>query len=150
MPMHRGHLRCVRLASELCERVYLIMFIGGTDETAIHEKDGREFLSVESRWEQTKRAAAMFDNVEPLIVDVSSCHDENGEEDWDAETPLVLEACGHFDAVFGSEPSYKAYFDRAYPWAEYIMVDPERTELPISATKIRNMKDQEEIEAWII
>lgn len=150
MPMHIGHLACIQKASELCEKVYLILFSGGEQEKMIAENDHRDMLSLTFRREQLKRAALMFDNVIPLEIDVSSCRLPNGEEDWDAETPLVLKACGYFDAVFGSEPSYKAYFDRAYPWAEYVMVDPNRTELPISATKIRNMKDQEEIKAWII
>ena len=150
MPMHRGHLNCLRKASELCDRVYLIMFYGGDDEERIRRSDGREFLSVENRWSQVKRAASQFDNVTPFMLDISDCRFEDGSEDWDKETPRVISAIGHFDAVFGSEPSYKAYFDRAYPWAEYIMVDPERKELPISATKIRNMETEEEIRKWIV
>ena len=150
MPMHLGHLACVRKASELCERVYLILFLNGEQEADIASHDDREMLSVESRVQQLERAAGMFTNVTPLVLDISPCRKPNGEEDWDKETPLVLEACGKFDAVFGSEPSYAAYFERAYPWAEYVMIDPERSETPISATMIREMKDTEEIKKWIV
>jgi HTH-type transcriptional repressor of NAD biosynthesis genes len=65
------------------------------------------------------------------------------------ETPLVLNACGKLDAVFGSEPDYGDYFKRAYPGAEYVQIDVERKSVPISATMIRNMKNSKEVEKWV-
>lgn len=150
MPMHKGHLRCLQMASELCEHVWLVLVVGGKDEIRIHREDTRDFLSVDNRWEQMVRAASMFDNVQPVMIDVSSCCYPDGEEDWDMETPIMLQATGYFTAVFGSEPGYQYYFNRAYPWAEYVLVDPGREETPISATAIRNMESEEEMKEWII
>jgi len=150
LPMHKGHLHCLSVASMLCDRVWLILFTGGLGEKFIRKTDRRHILSVDQRWHQVQRAAAQFNNVIPVHIDVSDCVLENGNEDWDAETPLVLDACGHFDAVFGSEPvAYAPYFSRAYPWADYVVVDAERREVPISATKVRSMEDKE-AERWII
>ena len=149
MPMHKGHLHCLEVASDMCEYVYLVMFVGGKQEEEILANDTREFLSYEERVDQLHRVAYMFDNVFPVVLDISDCRFENGEEDWDAETPIVLWELGHFDAVFGSEPSYADYFKRAYPWADYILVDPERKEVPISSTAVRNMGEEERKE-WII
>ena len=64
-------------------------------------------------------------------------------------TPLVLEACGKLDAVFGSEPDYGEYFKRAYPGAKHVIIDAERKKVPISATMIRKM-NKEERKKWII
>jgi len=150
MPMHVGHLHCLETASKLCDKVFLILFFGGNQEDEIIAKDDREFLLVSARMAQTLKAAAMFDNVTPLFIDVSKCRNPDGSENWDAETPLVLEACGKFDAVFGSEPSYAPYFERAYPWADYVMVDNAREAVPISATKIREMNSMEEMSKWIV
>ena len=61
-----------------------------------------------------------------------------------------LNACGKFDAVFGSEPDYAPYFERAYPWADYVLVDSSRTEVPISGTQIREMESLEEVNKWIV
>ena len=62
------------------------------------------------------------------------------DRDWDAETPLVLNAIGSkFDYVFSSEPSYDEYFKRAYPFARHIIVDADRVTYPISGTKCRSM-----------
>ena len=88
--------------------------------------------------------------VEFISLDVTSCKKPDGTQDWDAETPLVLEACGgHLDAVFGSEPSYADYFSKAYPEAEYVMIDVDRNTVPISGTMIRNMSEEER-KKWII
>ena len=156
MPMHKGHLHCLKEASRLCDKVYLICTKGGADEERIAKEIERgdteigEFLTPEFRLEQIQRAAAMFDNVVPIMVDLSSCRDERGNEDWDMETPIILEACGEtFDAVFGSEESYAPYFNRAYPGAEYVLIDCDRAEVPISATKVRAMS-KDEAKGWMV
>ena len=149
MSMHKGHLHCLEVASQMCEKVYLIMFIGGKQEEEILANKHEDYLNVINRAVQITKAKHMFDNVIPVILDIYDCRFENGEENWDAETPLVLDTIGHFDAVFGSEPSYADYFKRAYPWADYILVDPERKEVPISSTAVRNMGEEERKE-WII
>ena len=150
MPMHKGHLKCLDIAACECELVYLIMFIGGDQEERIaHDMSDDEDLDIENRLAQCYRAAALYDNVLVEVIDVSNCKLTDGSEDWDAETPLVLARCGHLDAVYGSEPSYASYFKRAYPDAVYRCLDPERKELNISATKVRNMT-KEERKKWMV
>jgi hypothetical protein len=126
------------------------MFVNGEEEMRVRAENRDEMLSIPFRTEQARRVCALYPNAEFHVVDTISLRTPDGKEDWDAETPLVLKACGYFDAVFGSEPGYAPYFERAYPWAKYEMVDVDRTNVPISATKVRAMKDEKEIEAWIV
>lgn len=151
MPMHKGHLHCLEVASRLCERVYLLLFVGGFCERMIRDLDDRYILSEESRWRVVKDVAGRFENVTPRYVDVSECVTSDGAEDWYAETPLVLDACGgHIDVVFSSEPElYDLYFKSEYPDADHIIVDAEREVVPISATEIRHMTD-EEAARWML
>ena len=152
-PFHTGHLMCIRKAAEMCERVYAILFANGEYERQVRRDhtvfnvDG--YLSVERRFEALKAVANAIPNVIPVLIDVESCVKPDGSEDWDAETPLVIERCGVFDAVFSSEPSYGEYFRRAYPWAEHILIDPPRKIVPISATMIRSM-NLNEAKEWLI
>lgn len=148
MPFHRGHLHCLQVAAAECDTVYLILFYNGNQEEDILAIDNREFLTVESRKEKVLEVASQYDNVVPVFIDVGDCRYEDGTEDWDAETPLVLMAAGHLDAVYGSEPSYAPYFERAYPGAIYRCLDPERKEFNISATMIRN--DENKYKEWIV
>lgn len=97
----------------------------------------------------------------PIKIDISKCRYPNGKENWNAETPLVISEISTsneilafngasirngafnqgqpFDYVYSSEPSYSDYFKRAYPFATHIIIDTERTAVPISATMIRGM-----------
>lgn len=151
LPYHLGHLYCLETASRLCDAVTQILMVGGVDEERILAGPtalDKALLSPEARFETMCAAGERLGNVRTVLMDISGCRTPSGEEDWDAETPLVLTACGRFDAVFGSEPSYGAYFQRAYPWAAYVLVDPPRRVVPISGTRVRAM-DEEEARAWM-
>ena len=140
MPMHVGHLHCVEVAAKECDKVYLILFYGGSQEETNHTKyPGRVEHTLNERIKQLYRVAQRFDNVEPVVLDISKCRNPDGTEDWDAETLPVIEVCGNIDAVYGSEPDYEDYFHRAYPGAVYRCLDPERKYINISSTKIREM-----------
>ena len=140
MPYHLGHLYCLRIASDMCNRVYQILMTGSAEEEIILRglpPDEREALAPAKRYAVMKAAGDRLGNVDTILMDISACRTAEDEEDWDAETPLVLKACGRFDAVFSSEPAYGAYFKRAYPWAEHVLVDPPRKRYPVSGTAIR-------------
>ena len=151
MPLHKGHNYCLEKASEDCEIVYAILFYGGADEIKVLENNKEDYLSVEDRKKHVIDISKRYNNVVPVMIDVSECRLPSGEEDWDAETPLVREVVGdELNAVYSSEPSYEEYFNRAYPEAKHIVVDAKRIHYPISGTKIRNMKNSKEREKWII
>lgn len=154
MPMHKGHLHCVEKALEECDKLFLILCVNGEGEQRIWDRcDFCDIafppskLTQPTRIEQINRVADMYKGrVIPIVADLKTCRKPDGTEDWDAETPIIINACSAvngrehpFDIVYGSEPEYADYFNRAYPWAEYHMVDVDRNEVPISATKIRNM-----------
>ena len=151
MPLHLGHNYCLEVASSECEKVYVILFYGGADEERLLKNNKEEYLSVKDREKHVINLSKQYDNVLPVTIDVSSCRLPNGEEDWDAETPLVREVVGKkLDAVYSSEPSYEDYFHRAYPEATHRIVDAKRIHYPISGTKIRNMNNSKEREIWIV
>ena len=153
-PFHKGHLMCIDRAANMCDKLYVILFINGEFERKYCRGEvdiscDEYLLTYHERMEVLSSIARLYPNVKLLVIDVRSCVFPDGSENWDAETPLVLQGCGIFDAVFSSEPSYGEYFERAYPWAEHILIDPPRHIVPISATMIRNMND-EEAKEWIV
>ncbi len=151
MPFHKGHFYCIDVAASQCEKVYVLMFSGGEQEMEILlQNPGEVYLSKEDRQKHIKLAIKKYDNTEFHLIDITKCKNPDGTENWDMETPLVRAACGRIEAVYGSEPSYKAYFDRAYPEAEYILVDVKRKHYPVSGTAIRNMENWKERKLWII
>ena len=150
LPMHKGHLYCIDVAAQQCDKVIVIMFVNGDDELRIMANNHDEELSIEARTEQVKRVCALYDNVEFHVLDVLELKNPDGTEDWDAEIPLVRQYVPHMDYVYSSEPSYGEYFSRAYPEATHIIVDAERKKYPISSTMIRTMKIMEEKRLWMV
>lgn len=151
MPFHKGHFCCIDVAASQCEKVYVLLFSGGDQENKILiNNPGVWYLSIEDRQKHIESAIRKYNNVVFYTIDITGCRNPDGTENWDMETPLVRAVCGEMGAVYGSEPGYKAYFDRAYPEAEYILVDVKRIHYPISGTAIRNMENRKERELWII
>ena len=152
MPLHKGHLYCIDTASKTCDLVYAILFANGNEEEEILANDKSEYLTLENRWKCLQEVCKVYSNVEPVLIDVKDCRLLDGSEDWDAETPLVREVIpeGDMDYVFSSEISYDDYFQRAYPEAKHILVDPTREKYPISGTLVRAMKTLEEQQKWMV
>ncbi len=151
MPLHKGHNYCIETASKECEKVYVILFYGGSDEVKILKENKDEYLTVETRIKHIKKICKNYPNTIPAFIDCSLLRLPDGSEDWDAETPLVREIVGpELNAVYSSEISYDDYFKRAYPEATHRVVDYKRIHYPISGTKIRNMKTKKERNLWTI
>ncbi len=134
MPFHRGHLYCIEKAVKQCDKVYVLLFYGGDDELKILKETKDASLDYKNRFEIIKNVCneRFGDKVVVKLIDVTACKLPDGSEDWDKETPLVLNTMGIMDAVYSSEISYGAYFQRAYPWAVHVLVDPPREVWPIS------------------
>lgn len=149
IPFHKGHLYCVDFASRLCDKVYVLLFDSPENRSLEHGTKIDTILSLRARTEQMENLVTKYPNVEFRIINTDGCLKDDGTEDWDKETPLVLEAIGdRFKYVFSSEPSYDDYFKRAYPWATHIVVDEKRIHVPISGTEVRLMT-MEEAEKWL-
>ena len=150
-PMHLGHLKCIDTMAKQCDHGVVILFINGKNETDYLENHDRtKELTFEERIKQVEKVCQLYPNIEYRIVDCAGLRLPDGEEDWDAQTPLVRQYCPRIDYVYSSEPSYEEYFKRAYPEATHILVDTHRIEFPISSTMIRNMTNGKEKEKWKI
>jgi HTH-type transcriptional repressor of NAD biosynthesis genes len=151
MPLHKGHNYCIETASKECEKVYVIFFHSSADEEKILRTYKTKYLSVEDRVKHIENICKNYKNTELRLIDCSTLRLPNGEEDWEAETPLVRAIVGpKLDAVYSSEISYDDYFKHAYPEATHRIVDYQRIHYPISGTKIRNMKTKKERDLWTI
>lgn len=154
LPFHLGHRYCIETAAKECRTVHVILFHSGAGEERILREHPEEWLSVGERIEKMKAVCmemSKYAEVIPSVIDCSALRLPDGEEDWDAETPLVREIVGNvLNAVYSSEEGYGEYFGRAYPEAAHRLVDIERIRYPISGTMIRGMEEERERRKWII
>ena len=149
-PMHKGHLYCIETMAKMCDEGHIILFINGVQEkNYLQNHPPNSFLSIKSRIAQIQKVCKMYPNLQYHIIDCANLVKSDGTEDWDAETPLVRQFLPHVDYIFSSEIAYDGYFKRAFPEAKHILVDTERIIIPISATKIREM-NEEERKKWMV
>ena len=154
LPFHKGHKYCIARGASECREFVVIFFTNSEDEDAALKKEiryDRKLLTEEKRRETVKKECGRYPNVRFVTLDCSVMHKKaiaEGTDLWDSETEYVKNAVGPFQAVYSSEPSYDAYFKRAYPFAKHILVDADRVHVPISATMIRGM-DTKAAEKWL-
>lgn len=151
MPLHKGHYHVLEKAAAECEKVYFVMYAGGEEERKAADSDPYgAYLLPEERFNRVIAAASDFDNVIPVYFDVSDYMLPDGSEDWNAEVDQVYCFTGpYLDAIYGSEPAYSAYYRENFPGAVYVIVDPDRHDVNISATAIRNMTPEQR-EKWLV
>ena len=145
LPFHRGHQYCIRVGAEECRELVVIFFSNSEQEAELLKAGttlDAALLDEQKRIEAIRTFCAGVPNVRFAVLDCRVMHARalrDGTDTWDAETPWVMQTVGAFQAVYSSEPSYDAYFRRAYPFAAHRLVDPPRLHVPISGTMIRAM-----------
>lgn len=157
LPMHKGHELVVKKAFSECDVVYLCLFVNSPEEKAVAKA---WYTDKDFRYYQLKKAAekarteilSCYGRSVDYTILVIDCdkYQKNGMEDWYAEAEYIKRRAKRIDMVFSSERGYDYFFNKAYPGAEHIIVDPKRTVFSISATDIRNMDDVDEQIWWMV
>jgi len=151
-PLHKGHAMCIDRCCQECDVAYIILFINGAQERRYRPtKWERNYLTPEYREAQCRGYLREYPNAILKVIDCRNLTDENGDDDWHREAEEIRKGIPRLDAVYGSEPDYADIFKDIYPEAEYILVDPQRKDVPISSTELRKMiRVGEEWREWII
>lgn len=141
-PFTKGHLYCLQRLSDECEQGVCILFLNGKDEAEYTKKNGLKYdwLKQSDRINRINTICHLFPNIRftTLYCDVIYGTETVEADNWDKETDFVRAVVGsEFNVVYSSEPNYDEYFKRAYPFARHILIDPDRTVVPISATIVR-------------
>ncbi len=136
LPLHRGHLAGILQAHTLVDRlVVLISWSSEDDDTC--RGDGMERpISPVQRKQWLRQELQGFEGIDVCFVDETGIPPfPGGWADWSFR---VRKAVGEpIDLIFGGEPEYAVSFRHFFPEAQYVMVDPHRSQWNISGTSIR-------------
>lgn len=138
-PLTQGHINFINSASLECDKLYVFLSF---DEKFLEKQSKRDQkrLSLKNRMLWLKHTYKDMPHIEIKFVNETNLPPyPNG---WKAYTNLIK---AHFpngfkenSAVFTSEPEYDEQLKIHFPDLEHVIIDFERTQVPISATKIRN------------
>jgi HTH-type transcriptional repressor of NAD biosynthesis genes len=127
-PVHKGHVALIDFARERCD-LLTILVCGSASENIPLETRLGWITDLYSHDSNIRPTAIRYDEA---ILPNTSVPSRRAAEAWAGE---VYATCGDYDFVFSSE-EYGEYFAE-FLGAEHIAYDPNRSEVPVSATLIR-------------
>ncbi len=135
LPLHQGHLSVIVKAMNQVDKLYVVLTSSPRADKELCKRDGCKYMDGDLRASWLGKELAPFENIELIHVRSNESYDSY---DWEDGSEMIKKKIPEdITHVFSSEPSYTPIFEHLYPFAEHVIVDQDRTEVPICATFIR-------------
>jgi len=136
LPFHLGHLYAFITASNLVDKLYIVLSYSKKRDMELCLRDGIKYMPGEVRATWLGEAFNDIPNIEIITIE----DDEwDNNYNWEAGVAKIRQAIPErLTHVFSSENDYTTFFERFYPEAKHIIIDNGRNTVNISATKLRN------------
>lgn len=135
LPLHVGHVYAIVYASTMVDELYVVLSHSEKRDMELCEGTKMKFVPATIRLRWLSKLTKDMSHVKVITIE-----DDGGNEDydWKEGSRAIKQIIGKpIDYVFSSEPSYQTIFATLYPDAKHVVIDPDRSHVPISATKIR-------------
>ncbi|WP_077212333.1 multifunctional transcriptional regulator/nicotinamide-nucleotide adenylyltransferase/ribosylnicotinamide kinase NadR [Bacillus dakarensis] len=135
LPLHQGHVFAVIKASTMVDELYVVLSHSEKRDRELCEGSMLPHIPSRIRLRWLSQLTKEMKHVKVMEVE-----DHDGDEDynWEEGALKIKKAIGkNIDVVFSSELDYDPIFQELYPEAKHVLIDPEREQVPISATEIR-------------
>lgn len=134
LPFHLGHVYVIIAASNLVDKLHVVVSSSKNRDREICERDGMKYIPADVRLSWIGESLNNLDNVKVIHIE-----DDQWDEDydWEAGANMIKKAIGPIDFVFSSEESYGEHFKKYYPDSKHVVVDDKRKTVTISATEMR-------------
>ncbi|MGX6445094.1 multifunctional transcriptional regulator/nicotinamide-nucleotide adenylyltransferase/ribosylnicotinamide kinase NadR [Neobacillus sp. K501] len=136
LPLHLGHVYAIVHASSIVDELYVVLSHSDKRDKELCNHTKMRFIPAQIRLRWLSQLTKDMPNVKVISVE-----DEQGKEDYDwfEGAQLIKKEIGkQIDYVFSSEPEYGEIFEQLYPESKHVVIDPNRSHVNISATKIRH------------
>lgn len=137
LPFHLGHVYVIIAASNLVDKLYVVLSSSKNRDKELCERDGIKYISAEVRLSWLGESLNNLENIKIIHIE-----DErwDSDYDWEEGANLIKKAIGEpIDFVFSSEDSYNEHFKKYYPTSKHVVIDDKRKTVTISATEMRKM-----------
>lgn len=134
--VHKGHVNAMIQASTMVDELHVIVSYDEEYEKEHHFKDTKiKHVPFHQRLRWWKEITKDMNHVFVHAVEEK----QTGQfSDWEQGAIGIKKAVGkHIDFVFSSEHEYGPFFEKLYEGAKHIVIDADRAQYNISATKIR-------------
>lgn len=135
LPPHRGHLTAILRAHALCDRLYVAVSERPEEDGELCRQAGLPYISggQRQRWLAQELQGL---GIKVLLIDERAI--APFPDGWADYAQLVLQAVPEsVDVIFGGEEGYREGHQQHFPGIAYRVLDPQRSQWPISGTEIR-------------
>lgn len=135
LPLHLGHVYAIVRASTMVDELYVVLSHSEKRDNELCEPTKIKPIPARIRLRWLSQLTKDMPHVKVISIE-----DDQGNEDYDWEegATSIKQAIGRpIDVVFSSELDYQDIFKKLYPTSTHILIDPDRRQVEISATKIR-------------
>ena len=135
MPLHKGHLRSIKIASKQVETLYVVICYDENLMKRECDKYNLPYFNAEVRKDWLTHYLRKFKNIKVVVLDQTNFKKfPDGIQDF--KKALLSLTDGKLDCFFGGEPVYLKVAEEVFG-VPYILIDPSRSKVKISATDIR-------------
>lgn len=141
LPLHLGHIYSILYSASRCDELHVFLFVNIFGEDELIEKSifQKDLLQPNIRELILKYEFDGFRNIKLHTIDAGKCFKISNNGQWDYNSSAVIDSANCLpNIVFSSELAHKEHFKKLYPFAEFEVIDVDRSFFNISSSKIRN------------
>nr|WP_263327172.1 multifunctional transcriptional regulator/nicotinamide-nucleotide adenylyltransferase/ribosylnicotinamide kinase NadR [Neobacillus sp. Marseille-Q6967] len=136
LPLHLGHVYAIVHASSMVDELYVVLSHSERRDRELCESTKINYIPAQIRLRWLSKLTKDMPHVKVLSIEDNQ---DNEHYNWAEGAQLIKKEIGKpIDYVFSSECEYNDIFKELYPDSKHVLIDPNRTRVYISATKIRH------------
>lgn len=137
IPLHRGHITTILQAYTKCDKLYVIVSERRKEDGTLCYVNNIPYIPGKMRKQWASQEFQGFDNIKIVLVDESDI--PAPPDGWEEYARIIQNSVPeNIDLIFGGEPEYEPYYNRYFPTAKYIILDPARSRWGVSGSLIRS------------
>ncbi len=136
-PIHRGHITSIIKASSMVDELYVVCSYNEAYEKKLCVNTLYKQITLTQKLQCLEQELKGVPNIKIIGLDEKNIKEfPEGLEEWFTLFNDSFKSI-NIDYFFGGEPSYESILQKYFSNSKYITINKERTEINISATKIR-------------
>ena len=140
LPLHIGHVFSILYSAAKCDELHVFLFINTLNEEKLisNSKFPKDLLQPDIRELILKYEFEGYENIKLHTIDCKKYFKIDDKNKWDYSSQIVIDKAGCLpNVIFSNEINQKEHFKILYPFADFELIDEDRTFFNISSTKIR-------------
>ena len=140
LQLHIGHVFSILYSAAKCDELHVFLFINTLNEEKLisNSKFPKDLLQPDIRELILKYEFEGYENIKLHTIDCKKYFKIDDKNKWDYSSQIVIDKAGCLpNVIFSNEINQKEHFKILYPFADFELIDEDRTFFNISSTKIR-------------